>query len=253
MQIVKSREYRTGFRAELWDLERLVQHLGGDENVTCVAVELGDGSSLTVPHVGALAGVPNLPGRPITSVSIESAPPAFTASEESPSRLAIVQLRDRGSFGLSFHVSGDERAVRELAEKIEDWVDSISPWYGRLAFTNRAGLLFRGLLALGSLAGITLGVSAILRGLLPGSLVSTLSPAAFGARLVAVVCLGLLALGTLWLGTRPKSLFPNAQFRFGEGESRSDRSDRRRALVFRLSGIVVAAGATGSILAGLLT
>lgn len=252
MQIVKSREYRTGFRVELWDLERLVQHLGGDEKITGVAVDLGDGSSLTVPHVGALAGVPNPQGRPITSVSIESAPPAFTANEESPSRLAIVRLRDRGAYGLSFHVSGDERVVRDLAGKIEDWVDSISPWYGRLAFTNRAGLLFGGLLALGSLAGITLGASAILQGLLPDSLLSTLSPLAFGARLVTAVCLGLLALGTLWFAARPRALFPIAQFRFGEGEVRSSRSDRRRALVFRLSGIVVAAGATGSVLAGLL-
>ena len=252
MQIVKSREYRTGFRVELWDLERLVQHLGGDEQVTCVAVELGDGSSFTVPHVGALAGVPNLPARPITSVSIESAPPAFTATEESPSRLAIVRLRDRGAYGLSFHVSGDERVVRDLAGKIEDWVDSISPWYGRLAFTNTAGLLFGGLLALGSLAGITLGASAILQELLPGSLLGTLSSFAFGARLVTAACLGLLALGTIWFATRPKTLSPIAQFRFGEGEARSNRSDRRRALVFRLSGMVVAAGATGSVLAGLL-
>ena len=44
MQIVKSREYRTGFQVGPWDMERLVQHLGGDESVTRVAVELGDGS-----------------------------------------------------------------------------------------------------------------------------------------------------------------------------------------------------------------
>ena len=88
MQIVKSREYRTGFRVEPWDIERLVQHLGGDENVTRIAVEFGDGSSLTVPHAGALANVPNLPSRPITSVWIESAPPAFLSPQESLSRLA---------------------------------------------------------------------------------------------------------------------------------------------------------------------
>ena len=63
-------------------IQRLVQHLGGDESVTRVAVELGDGSTLTVPHAGALASVPNLPARPITTVWLESAPAAFLASEE---------------------------------------------------------------------------------------------------------------------------------------------------------------------------
>ncbi len=207
---------------------------------------------LTLPHAGALATIPNLPARPITSIWIESAHPAFIASEESAARLAIVQLRDRGSFGLSYHVSGEERVVRDLAEKIEDWVDSISPWFGRLAFEHRPGLLFRGLLGLGSLAGLTLGISAILQGLLPGVVLGSLSPLAFGARLVAVVCLGLLALGTLWFGMRPKALFPIAQFRIGEGEVTSDRSDQRRTLVFRLSGVVAAAGAAGSMLAGLI-
>ena len=252
MQIVKSREYRTGFRVEPWDIERLVQHLGGDENVTRVAVELGDGSSLTVPHAGALSSVPNLPARPITSVWIESAPPAFIASEESPSRLAIVQLRDRGSFGLSIHVSGDERAVRDLAANLEDWAGSISPWFGRLAFMDSPGLLFRGLLALGCLVGITLGGSTILRGILPGSLLSVPASVALGTRLVALGCLALLALLTLWAGMHPRSLFPVAQFRFGDGESRSNRSDRRRNLVLRWSGVVAAVGATGSMLAGIL-
>lgn len=252
MQIVKSREYRSGFRVEPWDIERLVQHLGGDENVTRVAVELGDGSSLTVPHAGALSSVPNLPARPITSVWIESAPPAFIASEESPSRLAIVQLRDRGSFGLSIHVSGDERAVRDLAANLEDWADSISPWFGRLAFMDSPGLLFRGLLGLGCLVGIALAGSTILREILPASLLSV--PAAFarGTRLVALGCLVLLALGTLWAGVHPRSLFPAAQFRFGEGEARSNRSDRRRNLVLRLGGVAAAVGATGSMLAGIL-
>ncbi len=146
MQIVKSRVYRVGYRVEPWDMERLVQNLGGDENVSRISVELGDGSSITVPHVGELSAIPNLPTRPITGICVESAPPPFLATEQSPARLAIVQFRDRGSFGLSYHVSGDERAVRDLTEKLEDWVDSVTPWFGRLAFMDSPGLLFRGML-----------------------------------------------------------------------------------------------------------
>ena len=252
MQIVKSREYRTGFQVGPWDMERLVQHLGGDESVTRVAVELGDGSTLTVPHAGALASVPNLPGRPITTVWLESAPAAFLASEESPSRLAIVQLRDCGSFGLSYHVSGDERAVRDLAANLEDWVDSVTPWFGRLAFMDPPGLLLRGTLAIGCLAGVTLGLSTALQGILPGPAVGAPGGLAVGAGLLAIGCLVLLAFGTLWVCVRPHSLFPIAQIRFGDGESRCNRSDRLRNLVFRWSGVVAVAAVTGSMLAGLL-
>jgi hypothetical protein len=235
----------------LWDIERLVQDLGGDEYVTRIAVELGDGSKLTVPHAAGLAAVPNGPSRPIASILLESAPPAFLAEGESMSRLAIVQLRDRGSFGLSYHISGEERTVRELATKIEDWVDSIAPWFGRAAFMRAPELLFRGLLALACLVGISLGLSAILGGLLPGSLEGFPASLEIGLRLLAVGSLLLLALGVTWVGVHPRSLFPIAQFQFGEGECRSDRSDRNRALLFRLSGMLAAAGATGSILVGL--
>ena len=114
------------------------------------------------------------------------------------------------------------------------------------------GLLFRGLLALGCLVGITLGGSTILRGILPGSLLSVPASVALGTRLVALGCLALLALLTLWAGMHPRSLFPVAQFRFGDGDSRSNRSDRRRNLVLRWSGVVAAVGATGSMLAGIL-
>ena len=252
MQIVKSREYRTGFRTEMWDIERLVQDLGGDENISRIAVELGDGSSLTVPHAGALASVPNLPARPITSIWIESAPPAFLSPNGSPSRLAIIQLRDRGSFGLSYHVSGDERAVRELATKIEDWVDSVTPWFGRLAFMDRPGLLLRGLFALSCAAAVTIGLSMALQGLLPGPLLSAPGALAIGVRLLPVACLFVLGLGILWMGIRPNSVFPVAQMRFGEGELRSDRSDLRRNLIFRLGGAVAAVAVTGSMLAGIL-
>ncbi len=252
MQIVKSREYRTGFRVEPWDMERLVQHLGGDESVTRVAVELGDGSTLTVPHAGALASVPNLPGRPITTVWLESVPAAFLASEESPARLAIVRLRDRGSFGLSYHVSGDERAVRDLAANLEDWVDSVTPWFGRLAFMDLPGLLLRGMLAIGCLAGVTLGLSAALQGILPGPTIRAPGGFAVGAGLLVIGCLVLLSFGTLWVCVRPHSLFPIAQIRFGDGETRCNRSDRLRNLVFRWSGVVAVAAVTGSLLAGLL-
>ena len=252
MQIVKSREYRTGFRVESWDIERLVQHLGGDEGVTRVAVQLGDGSSLTVPHTGALAGIPNPPSRPITTVCLESAPPAFLASAESPSRLAIVQLRDRGSFGLSYHVSGDERTVRDLTEKIEDWVESVTPWFGRLAFMDPPGLLLRGGLALGGMAGLTFGSYAALQGIFPAPVINAPGSFAVGARLLAIGCTIVLAAGTLWVCVRPRSLFPMAQIRLGEGADRCGRSDRLRRMVLRWSGALAGAAVTGSMLAGLL-
>ena len=69
---------------------------------------------------------------------------------------------------------------------------------------------------------------------------------------VPVGCLVVLALATLWVGMRPHTVFPVAQIRLGEGESRSDRSDRRRVLVFRMSGLVAVVAVTGSMLVGLL-
>ncbi len=253
VQIVKSRVYRTGYRVEPWDMERLVQDLGGDDQVTRISVDLGDGSSLTVPNIGELARIPNAPSRPITGICIESAPPPFLATDEAPARLAILQLRDGGSFGLSYHVSGDERAVRELTQKIEDWVDTVTPWFGRLAYMDRPGLLIRGLLALGCAAMVSLGLSSTVQGLLPGLEMTGSGTIGFGSRMLAIACLVLLLAGTLVVSVRPDWLFPRAQIRFSEGETRGERSDRRRKRILRWSGAVVLLGVVGSVVSGLLS
>lgn len=251
MQIVKSRVYRTGYRVEPWDMERLVQDLGGDDNITRISVELGDGSSLTLPNIGELSSIPNSPSRPITGICLESAPPPFLATGESPARLVILQFRDRGAFGLSYHVSGDERAVRELTRKIEDWVETVTPWFGRLAFMDRPGLLIRGLLVIACAATIILGLSTTVQALIPGFAVSGSGAIGIGSRLLAIACLLLLLGGTLAVCVRPEWLFPRAQIRFGEGESRGDRTDRRRKFALRMSGAAVLLGVVGSIVSGL--
>jgi hypothetical protein len=117
---------------------------------------------------------------------------------------------------------------------------------------DRPGLLIRGLVVLACVATVMLGLSSAAQGILPGPAIAGPGELAVGARLLAIGCLGLLFAGTLWVCIRPDRLFPISQIRFGDGEPRGDRSDRRRKRLLRWSGAMVLAGVAGSMLSGLL-
>ncbi|MFO7587945.1 MAG: hypothetical protein R6X22_07705, partial [Gemmatimonadota bacterium] len=210
MQIARSREHAQAFRLGAWDLERLVQVLGGDAKVTRIAVELADGSTIGVSNAREILEIPNAAGRSIEGITIESAPSAFLATPDDPPRLILVRLRDRVRGPISYHVSGDERAVERLAGALDDWCASVTPWYGDLATATRMLLAFRSVVALGGIALFVLAVH-VLAGGAAWPAAAAGSPAVLAARTAAAGALVLLSGAVLVANLRRATLFPVAQ------------------------------------------
>jgi hypothetical protein len=250
MQTVRSRDHAGGYRLGPWDVERLVQVLGGDEKVTGVAVDLSDGTSLRLSHAGEILEVPNADGRAIVGLTVESAPAAFLATPDDPARLALVRLRDRHRGPVSWYLSGDERAVQRLAEALDDWVASITPWYGGIATASPVALGIGSLAVLGLLSLVVLALYVLVGGAPPGaSSVATTGMAAVRGTAVAAL---LLFAGTATLANlRRDRLFPVAQFLVGAGDERDRRFARRRRWLLGAGSLAAVLAAAGSLLAGL--
>jgi hypothetical protein len=230
MHVSKSKDCRIGFRIDSWDLERLAGLLGGDELVTGIAVEMGDGSSYQLKDLGELQGVDNAAARPIRAITMESAPPAFMFREDNPPRVALVTIRDGACDTIRYHVSGPLRAVDSLTRELDEWVASLRPWYSSLAAMDRAGFFLRSTAAVGATAALVLVLYlALARSIgvfgapTPGRLAWL--PTAGGLLAVAAVA--------VILNLRRHRLLPVAQFRIGQGAEDSDRLDRRRARLLR--------------------
>jgi hypothetical protein len=243
MHVSKSKDCRVGFRIDAWDLERLAGLLGGDELVTGVAVEMGDGSSYQLKDVGELKGVDNAPARPIQAITIESAPQTFMFREDNPPRLALVTVRDGTSDTVRYHVSGPLRAVDSLTRELDEWVASLRPWYGILAAMDRAGFFLWSTAIVGATAALVLGFSLSVAGSIdvfvgptPGPY--TWLPTAGGLFAMAGI--------SVILNLRRHRLLPVAQFRIGQGAEDSDRLDRRRTRLLRagVGAVVLTLGAS---------
>ena len=228
MHTIRAREYRRAFRVNSWDIERLVDLLGGDEKIRAIVVEFGDGSSTTLQHAGELAELPNPASRPIRRVWFESHPPAFLVQSDEMPRLTIVELQDGAAFGVAVHVSGDEKAVRDQSLQLERWANSISPWYGALAYVDRILLAGGALLLLGTIASVGMLLGLLIAGSSLLDAWQTLPTLGVPARVAAGVGLALLAGTLVRVGSSPRRYFPRAEFRFGQGEERFRRTDRRR-------------------------
>jgi len=250
MQTVRSREHTGGFRLGSWDVERLVQVLGGDERVTHVAVELSDGTTVQLAHAGEIVDIPNASGRAIVGLSVESAPPAFLATTDDASRLALVRLRDTAWEPVSWYVSGDERAVQRLSRSLEDWVASVTPWYGRIATASRVALAVGSLAVLALLAVVALALYVVAGGD-PRATASATPVALSAARASASGALLLLAATAFVANVRRDRMFPVAQFLVGAGDERERRFARRRRWLLGAGSLAAILAAAGSVVAGL--
>jgi hypothetical protein len=251
MQTIRANEYRQAFRVDHWDIERLVAVLGGDQRISRIVVEFGDGSSATLEHAGELSELPNSASRVIRRIWFESRPPAFAVGEQDLPQLTIVELRDQGPYGVSFHVSGDERVVRETAMELQGWAESVSPWYGRLAFTGRMTLF-----ALTVLMICATALAGLSGAILVGGMGTSEFSSATGSGSVALIsaAVGLVALlATIGLlCARRDRLFPRAQFHFGDGAHRHARENRRRGWLIGATGAAAIATVVATVLAGAL-
>lgn len=252
MQIIQAREYRRSFRVDPWDVERLVHILGGDGRIARVHVEFGDGSSAVLRHAGELSDLPNQSSRPIERLWFECQSPAFATEAEPAPGLVVVELRDRGPYGIALHVSGEELSVRTMMLELDRWAASVTPWFGRLAFLGRTGLLATALLALGCLTSIALAVAVLISGTDLAGLGGAATTLGTAARVAAGACLSVLAGAIAYVIARPERVFPRAQFRLGREAQRWRRADRRRGLVVGATGTAAVVTAVAVTLASLL-
>lgn len=249
MNVSRSKDCRIGFRIAPWDLERLAQLLGGDELVTGIRVEMADGSCYQLENVGEFQSVNHVPGRRIRAVTMESAPPAFLFSEDHPARLALVTIQEGAGDTIRYHVSGPAQAADSLARDLDDWVRSVSPWYGTLAVMDRPRFFLWSVAIVGALALLVLTLYLTLGG--AGSLADTWTPGRF-ASLAAASGLLTVAAMALALNLRRHRLLPVAEFHVGREEEKAAWLDRRRARLLRASvgAAIVAVG--GSVLGAFL-
>lgn len=243
MNAMKSSERSFGVHLTPWDLERLVQILGGDEMLTGLSVDLSDGSTVSPERPTEIAQLKNDKGRVIDTVTLESAPPPFSFADAPVARVAIVSLHRSRSATIRYHVSGEHREVMRLSRELDEWSSSVTPWYGRLA-TLDAPRLGGGVLLLASALAL---ISATLFLLLGGQAGG--SPSVYAV--VAVVALGALLAAGLAIAARPSFVFPVALLTVGGGERRAHRLARRRALVLWGSGALAVLTLVGSVLAAL--
>lgn len=249
MTVSKSKEYRVGIRVDTWDIERLVQVLGGDERVTGLALELGDGSTQRIENAAELAGIENAPERRIRAITAESTPPAFLFNEGGPSRLALVTVREGQGDTIRYHVSGSLRAVNDLSREVDDWVTSLRPWYGSIAVMDRSRLVGWSALVVGALAML---VHALYLTLDSGiDLTGAMTPGR-SSWLVAAAGLLTVAVLAVILNLSRDRLLPTAQFRVGRAVETSARLDRQRAWFLRASVFAAAVALGGSILGAFL-
>jgi hypothetical protein len=231
MRIVRAKEYRTGFVVDAWDLERLVQALGGDGRLTRITAELGDGTSATLDATAEAVELPVGRGRAVRTVTVESLPPTFAASDPETPTLVVLHLRDAAHASVAWHVSGEEKAVFETSRQIEDWVDSVRPWYGRLAGLDRPALALRVGLGAAIVAAFGTAVGLAARGLPARFGLVPLPAFALTARIGALVALLLLLGLSAALVIRPRSFFPVAVFSFGRDAAAQGAEVRHAKLV----------------------
>jgi hypothetical protein len=246
MNVSRSKQFRAGFRLESWDLERLAHILGGDEMVTCISVEMADGTSYQLEHVAELKEIRNTSKRRITAVTMESSSTAFPVGNDHVVRIALVTIREGRSDTVRYHVSGTERKVDRLTRELDDWVASLSPWYSSLAVMNRVHFFLWTVAVVGTLALVSLVLHFAL-GSLAG--ISEAWPPGRLSSIATAVGLLSVALVGATLNLRQHRIFPAAEFRIGQNAEALKRSDRGRTRLLRAS-VGAAVVALGGSIAG---
>ncbi len=226
-----------------WDVERLVQILGGDELLTGLSIDLSDGSTVSPERVTDVADLKNDSGRLIEAMTVESTPPPFAFADAPSARVAIVSLRRNRSATVRYHVSGDEREVMRLSRELDEWIGSVTPWYGRIATLDGPRFAFGAALLVAAMALVAGSLFVLLGGV-------TGSPHAAGF-VAATALLALLATGC-GVAVMRGFLFPLVLFAVGGGEKRARQLGQRRAVLLWSSGALAAVAVVGSIAGALL-
>jgi hypothetical protein len=233
MTTTKSRYIRMAYLLDAERLRRLEEllkesvtdHIDASESLLVPNREIGysvdfsDGTSRTFSSVEDVLGIENSPKREITSLSLST--PYFYE----PIR-ATIRFRQERNLAVSYDLTGDDREVLSLSDKLDEYVLGLRQWYSPLTRFSFLGLLL--VLYAGSwvFANLLVAADYLIPNLLPfdsASGGSTGGGSSVGLQgLFIGGVLALVALGLLF-DLLFRRAFPASTFAIGQGVDRHKR------------------------------
>jgi hypothetical protein len=214
MHTTKPQTYKWAFVLEADDLHRLEnlleQSIASEESSTATyEVRLSDRSVINAGSADEVLELPNSKIRSITSIFVTT---AYT-NREIHARLSLENDRNRP---VSYHLTGEDDKVLILADRLDEYLFGLRPWYSRL---TRFSFVFflSALYVVGYvLAALAAATDYFLLDILPGQPATSNSnsdPLAFGVLLVLFAAVFAICLALDWI---LKKIFPVGTFAVGQ-------------------------------------
>jgi hypothetical protein len=241
MQQTKTSSKRMAFVVDESVLRRLDEVLKtwGDPSYE---VQAKDGTVTPCPDLDCLLDQSNSQSRAITRISAESRP--MKRDVQSYQHLNV-NLNDSRFDNVDYRVVGDSDRVFILANRLDEWLTEIRPWYAPIAALDRSDVTTFFLAPLSSIMVIFLVALGVLIGLQVQSIGThfdmPVGSAILGGVGAAVFTYILISLGT-HLGPVKDRLFPLATFAIGYGQKRYEQMRKIHDIALRSVVLAIVVG-----------
>lgn len=234
MKASKDGHFTRAFVMTPGDLKRLVKVIEDYAAIRYLKVSCADEVDREFPSVDELLKFENPPKKSIKALRI------FTAPNGDMTSLTL-RFDTDSMRNIYYSIEGEESAVLDFMEQLEERLSGMRPWYALVADTGYRGVLFPFLVGLATSWLIVAGVvrSAISIGLLP-EIWNLSVQAVIGT--VALFLLGMFAQQSI-LKIR-RAFFPNGMFAIGQGAKRYKDADIVRQAIIVGFGIEILGGVT---------
>lgn len=216
------------------DLKRLVEVIEGFATIRYFKISCADKVDREFPSVDELLKFENPPKKSIKALRI------FTASKGDITSLTL-RFDTDSMRNIYYSVEGEEAAVLDFMERLEERLSGMRPWYALAADTGFRGMLLPALVGgVTALVVHTVGLRALLStGLLPEK------PSSYAQLVFASTVSVLVGVGVqLPIMKIRKACFPNGMFAIGQGAKRYRDKDVIRQAVIVGFAIEIIAGVT---------
>lgn len=224
MKIKKNKELRLGFVVDSSALGRLESILGSADNKMELSVYLADGTSYEFNNIKDVLNLQNSKNRPIKRIHVET---FFQDGAR-----ATVSFRDHDLLDtIEYNLTGEEKDVLYLADKLDEWIGSIKPWYSRIATVDFVLFLFGSIVVVFAAMILITGIVMLIRGdfFTPVSESDEGLPTGTG---FMIIFFFVLSSGIAMLANIIRSkIFPVAIFAIGDGVQRHRQLERWREMV----------------------
>jgi hypothetical protein len=204
IQASKQREKYLAFAVDSDSLRKLDAILRQAQGEVVYRLTCSDGSTIEYPDLEQVLAFPNSPRRAITAMDVRAGWTGHAGCE--------LKLKNRRILeSVSYSVSGDERLVYDLSDKLDDWISQATEWYTFFSFPF-TGAVF-GLIGLAALTSVMTPLEQRFPHLKP--LMDTLSIGLLVLLVSALVAIPLFPVGSFLIGAGVKR-YNNLRFiRYG--------------------------------------